>query len=588
MSPVTLPAGIAAGTHTNTTSNVSATIGGGTVSGSPASDDLQIIVALPLRLTKTFLQSVIGPGDTSTLQFTLTNISDSTLATGASFTDDLVNAPSDFPAGTTVSNIPAAGFCGASSTASSPGGNTLSFQNMELAAGANCVFTADVTVPSVGTFTNTTSDLSGPGGVEPLTAATAQLRVSDATPPVLSKTFTPSTASPGGQTVLEFTIDNSAAGTGDITGATFTDVLANVLPGFSDLTVNAVSGLPLADPCGAGSSLSDFGGGFLVFVGGNLLAGGTCSFSVTLDVPAAAALGTHANNTSGLTASIDGVLNTGLPAANASLTIAGPSIDVTPTANLISSGNVGGPFAPASIDYTITHNGPVGSGPVDYTVSVPAGGFFEVTAGADTGTIPEGGNTVVTIGFNAAANALPAGVHTGDVNITNDTNGTGSAVRNVELTVIGTQPVLTKQFLTDPVGAGATVTLRFTLDNTTIGNAALASAGFTDDLNATLTGLVVSGGLPANPCGAGSSLAVTGTQNAFALRRKPGGRCELYVRRYSDRPGGGRTRRLSQHHERGDRRRRSLPRHRSIGNSECRRTGHHDRDPRHRPDIIGG
>ncbi len=498
----TLPAGTTAGTYTNTTGAVSATISGGTVDGSTASDDLQVIVALPLQLSKTFLQNPIGPGDTTTLQFTLSNVSDSTLATGASFTDDL----DAMLAGTTASNLPANDFCGTGSAASISGTQTLNFTGMSLAAGANCVFTADVTVPagagSVGTHTNTTSDLSGPGGVEPLTAAMADLTVSDATPPVLTKTFTPSTVAAGGQTVLEFTIDNTAASSGDVTAMLFFDTLSNVLSGTPDLTVSG--GFP-ATPCGAGSSLS----GSLTFIGGNLLSGETCSFSVTLDVPAGAALGTHTNTTTDLFATIDGVLNTGLPGATAQLTVAGPSIDVAPTTTFTASGNVGGAFTPASIDYTITNTGPVGGGPVDYSVTVPGGGFFEVTSGNATGTIPESGNVVVTVAFNAAANVLPAGVHADDVTFTNTTNNDGDTTRTVELTVIGAQPVFTKQFLTDPVAAGDNVVLRFTINNTTAGNADLTNAGFSDDLSATLTGLAVSGALPANPCGASSSIAGT-------------------------------------------------------------------------------
>ncbi|HEX6201516.1 MAG TPA: IPTL-CTERM sorting domain-containing protein, partial [Thermoanaerobaculia bacterium] len=56
---------------------------------------------------------------------------------------------------------------------------------------------------------------------------------------------------------------------------------------------------PLASPCGAGSTLT--GTGVLVLSGGSLAPGASCSFEVTLAVPADAPPGSHPNVTSPLT-----------------------------------------------------------------------------------------------------------------------------------------------------------------------------------------------------------------------------------------------------------------------------------------------
>ena len=68
---VEIPAGAATGTYPNTTSDVTATVGGEPRTGSPATDDLTV-QKVPL-LTKTFLDDPVTGGDSVDLEFTLTN-----------------------------------------------------------------------------------------------------------------------------------------------------------------------------------------------------------------------------------------------------------------------------------------------------------------------------------------------------------------------------------------------------------------------------------------------------------------------------------------------------------------------------------
>jgi len=67
------------------------------------------------------------------------------------------------------------------------------------------------------------------------------------------------------------------------------------------------TGLPVNDVCGAGSSINGISRNtFLSFQGGNLLAGESCTFTVTLQVPAATASGRYPNSTSSFSAIIGG------------------------------------------------------------------------------------------------------------------------------------------------------------------------------------------------------------------------------------------------------------------------------------------
>lgn len=521
---ITVPAGFPSGTYTNTSGDLTGTVGGTTFDVAGASDDLVVAANVPLQLSKEFSPANVGPGDTTTLTFVLTNPTDTTTVTGVSFTDDLT-AMTPALSGVTVTGPPAAGFCGAGSTASTPGGNTLSFADISLAPQTSCTFSATVNVPAgatANTHTNTTSDLTGPGGPEAGTAASANLTVSTATPPTFSKTFVPSTAGPGDQTVLRFTIDNTAANSGALTGMFFTDNLQLELPG---LAANA-GGLP-TDPCGTGSSIT--GTTFLIFVGGNLPAGGSCTFDVTVDVPPGAALGTFANITSSLTATIDGVASVINP-TTANLTVAGSIIDVSPATGLTATGPVGGPFSPTSIDYTVSN---VGTQDLDYSV-VPVENFFEVTSGNATGTIMPGNSVIVTVAFDGVnAPALAAGVHTGTINFNNTTAGAslgnGNTTRPVSLTVTGALPTFAKQFLTDPVAQGGTTTLRFTIDNTTTGGAAISGVNFTDDLNAALAGLTATGLPQTDVCGTGSSISGTSTISLTGGNLAGGASCTIDV-----------------------------------------------------------
>ena len=83
-----IPLGMANGTYTNTTGEITGMIEGQTVSGKPATDDVQVIAAPKLR--KSFTDDPVFPGDTVTLEFTISHDENAPGdATAISFTDDL-------------------------------------------------------------------------------------------------------------------------------------------------------------------------------------------------------------------------------------------------------------------------------------------------------------------------------------------------------------------------------------------------------------------------------------------------------------------------------------------------------------------
>lgn len=169
--------------------------------------------------------------------------------------------------------------------------------------------------------------------------------------------------------------------------------------------------------------------------------------------------------------------------------------------------NTGSAIAVTGLDFT--DNLPAG-----VIVATPAnasttctGGTLTATAG--TGVITYTGGTAAagstcTVSVDVTASASGTYMNTTN-NLTSSSGNSGAA--NDTLSVINTLGI-GKTFTDDPVSAGDTVTLEFTITNGDLINDATGIA-FTDDLSTTLAGLVATG-LPLNDiCGAGSQIAGT-------------------------------------------------------------------------------
>ncbi|MCG8458829.1 MAG: DUF11 domain-containing protein, partial [Holophagales bacterium] len=310
-----VPAGAAPGSYLNTTSAVTANIGGSPFVGNMATDFLRVSPAP--AITKQFLGDPVNPGDSVVLEFTVTNTSPTSAATDIAFEDVFENILG------TASVTPGNGCCGAGSTCTFtpifspvppcdpcdaiPARLTISGGNLAPAGspGDSCTFslTLDVAADAApGTYPNTTTDISatvdgatrvGLGASDDLTVVAA---------PSLSKSFTDDPVDPGGTVTLEFTLELSPNSPTAATDISFTDDLNATLAGLS-------ANLPPSPdpPCGPGSSLTGSAGDtFLTFAGGSLNPGESCTFSVTLDVPPAATSGTYPNTTSAVSATVSG------------------------------------------------------------------------------------------------------------------------------------------------------------------------------------------------------------------------------------------------------------------------------------------
>jgi PKD domain-containing protein/BACON domain-containing protein len=109
----------------------------------------------------------------------------------------------------------------------------------------------------------------------------------------------------------------------------------------------------------------------------------------------------------------------------------GGDLEVTPSDRLSSSGPVGGPFAPASLDYLLTNGG---DAPLDWTASATQP-WLDLSAAS--GTLAPAASTTVTASIDpAVAATLPPGALHDAVTFQNLTNGNGGTARGADLTVL--------------------------------------------------------------------------------------------------------------------------------------------------------
>ena len=288
------------GGYQNLTSAITATVGEQTVTGQPANDQLEIVGG-PL-LYKQFLDIPVASPGTATLEFTVSNDANGQLDqdvfddfTNIAFTDDLGAV---LP-GLVATGLPLSDVCGAGSTLS--GTSLLTLAGGSLPMGTDCTFQVQVEIPAnttPGSYTNTSSAVTATARGLGVTgnSATAEIDVAGL---ILSKQFTDDPVLAGDTVILDFTIENVTPDL-DATSISFTDSLDNTLSGLT------ATGLPMTDVCGAGSSLTGAGDSFMILTGGNLLAGESCTFSVTLQVPANAIDGAYTNRTSDMSATMGG------------------------------------------------------------------------------------------------------------------------------------------------------------------------------------------------------------------------------------------------------------------------------------------
>ncbi|MBY6162555.1 hypothetical protein KUV73_16845 [Mameliella alba] len=424
-----------------------------------------------------------------------------------------------------------------------PGSNSLSLSSAGIAAGATCTVSVDIVATGAGDFELKSGTMTYSSGFVSMEAGAsyAELTVSPPTGVGIVKSFATDPVLQGGTTTLEFTLTNYSR-SGSATGITFTDDLDAMLSGAT------ASALP-ATPCGAGSSLG--GSGLLTFTGGELAAGASCSFSVTVNVPGAAAAGTYVNTTSAATATIGGVSVAGSSLGQDTLTVEALPVLSPPVLTHVFQSNPLLPGGSVDVVYTLTNpNGGTALSGLGFTVDysqilgdsntgyvglgtgVLGGPTAEPNCGGQYVSIPNstlpsppfpalpssgfvysggalagGASCSFTITYDVGT-ALPNGVYTVDSSVitSNETTDGGPASTTFTVGAGEIGLALAKSFQDETAVFGDTVNIDFILTN---GEVSASTISFTDNLETFLTGTTFSS-VVSNGCGF-SSISGTST-----------------------------------------------------------------------------
>lgn len=279
--PVDAPLGV----YEHIVNPPSATIDGSSITGFEASAEVRLYTAPKLR--HSFVETGVAPGNTIVVDYILFyNETAPAPATSVSFVHDL---DAVLP-GLTALGLPLQDPCGPGSQLS--GTSFLSFTGGTVNPLSSCNFQVTYAVPAnapIGSFTSQTGEVNASLAGLPVTS-----RGSAAILHVETLGFDMdflSTATFGDDVELKYTIENFSST--DATGLSFSHNLGETLQGL------VATGLPTQDVCGAGSEVT--GTGIVTFTGGSIPAGGSCTFTITLQVPEAAPEGEYPSVTAPLT-----------------------------------------------------------------------------------------------------------------------------------------------------------------------------------------------------------------------------------------------------------------------------------------------
>ncbi|MFT7007235.1 MAG: hypothetical protein ACJAXJ_001749 [Colwellia sp.] len=515
------------GTHTNTTGALATSAG----SVSAASASLTVDASRP-GFSAAFSPASITPGATSTLTYTIDNSANGSDARLVKFTNTL-------PTGLTISSAPnTATTCqNPVQTLANPEENAISSTIFSVTMGETCTVSVDVTANTAGTYLNTTGELSQ-NGRNPSGVATAELAVAN---PFIYAAF-PTSVSPGTSVQLAFTISNNIDRSNAATDITFTNDLNATLSG---LTATA---LPADGFCGSGSTLT--GSSTLTIAGANLISGSSCSFEVTVLIPANAAAGTYTNTSSTVNLTL-GSATTKSSISNSLVIKKAPSLTALFIDDPVSaSGDV-------TLRYTLTNT--------DTTNEASAMTFTEEINSVVSGMVVKSpdndnfcglGSTIAAntdySGFTsvdvAGANLVAGGSCAFDVILTIPADASpGSYAHSTSLVsasvngetvygaaatdnlVITAAPKLSLAIVETSVIPGATVTAEFTLNYSENATAGATAVGFSLNLESALTGLTSSTATQNDICGTGSSVSGTSILTFSGGSLSPDTRCTFSV-----------------------------------------------------------
>jgi len=522
---------------------------GGTVpganysSGSSALEDVQVVSAGALVVTKAFSPVFDNVGAfNSTLTITITN-SGGTVVTGAAFVD---NYP-DFAGGNRLDNtgvLPTVTNCGAGAAVTLltdvAGGNSdgLQLAGGNLAPGATCTISVPVLANGNRTWLNTVN-VSAIGVATASASATFISGSSVNAPLRLTKTITPGTIARGANATLSVVVNNDALAT------TLTAALVDTFP--AGMTTTA--GSFITNTCGWTSTATSLTLPNATPIG----AGGSCT--VTILVTAAAA-GAYVNTIG--PASAAGKANSNIAAATLHA-LAPPTVTKSFAPSTIAAGGRSTMTVTVSNPSTNTAFLPAVAINDAYTAGMTNALAGSVSCFTNTGVATAGAGVVLTggavsgtaVGFNSAS-IQPGGyctitqVVTATSTNVNTTTAPSSTINGV--TINGTAaaatltvtpllpPTVTKSFAAAGIGPNGTTTLTITLNNPNpaTAGALVLSAAFTDNFPTSPAPMVIASGASlSTSCGGAVSSSAVNVSPGFVTLASgstiPAGGCTISV-----------------------------------------------------------
>ncbi len=239
-----------AGQFDNVSGYISSDQSGENKSSNGYATDTLTAIAAPI-ISKSFTDSPILEGATTTLSFTITNPNQSTALTGMAFTDTL-------PAGIDVAAASSSGQCGGTLDLidNDPAADTIVLSGATILANDSCTFDVTVTGSTAGDYTNTTGNVTSTNGGTGNTAS-SNLIVNPVTPQVsLLKQVGPSDTGPWSKFLqidalpsnvyYRFVIENT--GNVNMTSLNITDPTLGMAGDMSDCSLLGSDDLAFSEP----------------------------------------------------------------------------------------------------------------------------------------------------------------------------------------------------------------------------------------------------------------------------------------------------------------------------------------------------
>jgi uncharacterized repeat protein (TIGR01451 family) len=482
-------------------------------------------VTTAATLAKAYSPVTVATGSSSTLTFSITNGTGNPAQSNLAFTDT-------FPAGLTVTGVGALTGTGCSGTPSFTASSvTLTGGAITAGNAGPCSFSATVLGSAGGSYPNTSAQLSGQDGGLITSATSATLNVY--LPPTVAKSFSPTSITLGGTTVLALTLANPAANPGALTvtkvsdsfpsGLALKDTVFTFTPAACGTVTKILGGASAAGDTGVLLSAASLAAGASCQVQMNVTSTLANNFVNTTSAPTAT--GPVALTGVAATASLNGTQAPTVTKAFAVPAIASggnTNLTVTISNTNASAITLSAPFSD-SFPAGMTVNGAAGNTGTCGGVSAPAGAAgFTMANGT---SIPAGGCTIIVNVTSStpgpAANSIAAAA-------LQTTVGNNASPASATLKVFA-PPTVSKSFTPTGVSYGGTSVLTITVTNPAANPDNLTGVSIADSFTGTLKN-AAAGSVVCS--GAGSATLTGGALNGVAVGFTagtivPGGSCTV-------------------------------------------------------------